>query len=941
MKDELFPFQKIAVGNLRKLTAVALRNYRDIHVPQVISLQAPTGAGKTIIMAEFVEEVYFGSGQSNVQFAEQPEAIFVWLSDSPALNEQSKQKFQLRADRLQFGQCITIEEKSFDMEMLEDGNIYFLNTQKLGKSGNLSKHGNRRQYTIWETLENTAREKSDHLYFIIDEAHRGMQGKDAGTATSIMQRFLKGSPGLRLSPMPVVIGVSATADRFNQLVGNTTSGLNKCIITANEVRSSGLLKDRILITYPTDPKKNNDMAVLQAATEEWMKKCVHWNQYCYEQHYAQVNPVFVIQVLAGHGKALSDTNLEDVIAKVEEKLGSRFKEHEVVHTFGSSASLTVNGLPIHHVDPSDITADKRIRVVLFKENLSTGWDCPRAETMMSFRHAEDATYIAQLLGRMVRTPLKSHIRVDDYLNDVRLYLPYFNQATVKSVVDELQNTEGGEIPTVIDEESLENQVYVTLTVHPAKKKDDTPIPGQTVIFDMGVGSTTPITSDQPLTEDHSQIENGKQPEPVGPVRQPYPQQEPTPMVPLHPRTAADSSQEQPVQVEQMTIPGAAEFDREKIIKYINEQGLLTYMVRSTTINSYLKSLLNLAALLTRYAIFPSAADEISDEVTDMVRAYAEGLRQSGKYDDLASQVLSLKLSVRVFDVFGEILGSGSYSAITMSESDLDRQLRNADASMGGFGFQNRYGTRFYDEDDPTAFKIDCILFAADQECLEQLSRYAEKKFHALNDQYRRQVVKKSDQCKREYSDIITNGDAVSKLIFSLPESITVRKDDGGKEYRDHLYVGDDGLAVIKLNNWEAGVLEEEAKRPDFVCWLRNPSRARWALCIPYELDGETKPMYPDFLIVRRDERLDYVIDVLEPHGGQFADNLGKAKGMAQYAEDEPSIGRVQLIREVKGAGGKPKFKRLDFSKGSIRQIVLKAVSMDELDRIFDKYGVIS
>ena len=413
------------------------------------------------------------------------------------------------------------------------------------------------------------------------------------------------------------------------------------------------------------------------------------------------------------------------------------------------------------------------------------------------------------------------------------------------------------------------------------------------------------------------------------------------MVPLHPRTAADSSREQPVQVEQMTIPGAAEFDREKIIKYINEQGLLTYMVRSTTINSYLKSLLNLAALLTRCAIFPSAADEISDEVTDMVRAYAEGLRQSGKYDDLASQVLSLKLSVRVFDVFGEILGSGSYSAITMSESDLDRQLRNADASMGGFGFQNRYGTRFYDEDDPTAFKIDCILFAADQECLEQLSRYAEKKFHALNDQYRRQVVKKSDQCKREYSDIITNGDAVSKLIFSLPESITVRKDDGGKEYRDHLYVGDDGLAVIKLNNWEAGVLEEEAKRPDFVCWLRNPSRARWALCIPYELDGETKPMYPDFLIVRRDERLDYVIDVLEPHGGQFADNLGKAKGMAQYAEDEPSIGRVQLIREVKGAGGKPKFKRLDFSKGSIRQIVLKAVSMDELDRIFDKYGVIS
>lgn len=294
----------------------------------------------------------------------------------------------------------------------------------------------------------------------------------------------------------------------------------------------------------------------------------------------------------------------------------------------------------------------------------------------------------------------------------------------------------------------------------------------------------------------------------------------------------------------------------------------------------------------------------------------------------------------MFDVFGEILGSGpSYNAITMSESDLDRQIRIADAAMGGFGFQNRYGTRFYDEDDPAVFKIDCILFAADSECTERLDHYAEKKFHALNDKYRRLVVRKSDQCKKEYSEIIANGDAVSKLIFSLPESITIRKEDGGQTYRDHLYADDDGLAVVKLNTWEVGVLAEEAKRPDFVCWLRNPPRARWALCVPYEIDGETKPMYPDFLIVRTDDQLGYIIDVLEPHGSQFADNLGKAKGLAQYAADEPSIGRVQLIREIKGSGSRSKFKRLDFSKGDIRQKVLKAMSIDELNHIFDEYSM--
>ena len=125
MKVELFPFQKRAVSDLRMKTAIALNTYRTFKIPQVISLQAPTGSGKTIIMAALVEDIYYGTEQ----FAEQPEAIFVWLSDSPALNEQTRQKFDLKADKIRFEQCVTIEDESFDMEMLEDGHIYFLNTQ--------------------------------------------------------------------------------------------------------------------------------------------------------------------------------------------------------------------------------------------------------------------------------------------------------------------------------------------------------------------------------------------------------------------------------------------------------------------------------------------------------------------------------------------------------------------------------------------------------------------------------------------------------------------------------------------------------------------------------------------------------------------------------------------------------------------------------------------
>src|SRR5689334_23855465 len=51
--------------------------------------------------------------------------------------------------------------------------------------------------------------------------------------------------------------------------------------------------------------------------------------------------------------------------------------------------------------------DPDVRVVFFKTSLNTGWDCPRAEVMMSFRAATDSTYIAQLVGDRKITRLNS------------------------------------------------------------------------------------------------------------------------------------------------------------------------------------------------------------------------------------------------------------------------------------------------------------------------------------------------------------------------------------------------------------------------------------------------------------------------------------------------------------------------------------------------------
>lgn len=956
---ELFPFQKQAVNEMRLRVAMALNNYRMLKIPQVVSLQAPTGSGKTIIMSSLIEDIFYGSEQ----FTEQPEAIFVWLSDSPQLNEQSKQKIEMKADKIRMDQCVVISDEAFDREILEDGHIYFLNTQKLGKAANLSRHSDTRQYTIWETIENTAREKADRLYFIIDEAHRGMQGRQAGTATSIMQRFIKGSSEQNLSPIPVIVGMSATAERFNSLVGHATnSTLHKVVISPAQVRQSGLLKDRIVITYPEDSSKHGDMAVLQAATDEWQDKCKHWYQYTYEQHYPNVNPVFVIQVCAGSGNKVSNTDLDDVIAKIEERMGDSFKENEVVHTFGSTGTLTIHGLTVPHIEPSEIAEDRRIRVVLFKENLSTGWDCPRAETMMSFQRAEDATYIAQLLGRMVRTPLQCHVLVDDSLNDVRLFLPYFNQDTVQKVIDELQATEGGEIPTVVDGESLEDQTYDTWSVHNQyqRKKTQKQMVGQMSLFDYPNGfQDDPTVASSTAAGDMPNLEAAVANQDVTALIIPA-EEHPSVTLEAEPRNDVHNDQEtegkseaatgegkQSVKKEQPVLTSVVSqmsmfptIDREEITKFINEQGYLTYIVRSVKINSYLKSLMSLAGLLSQFNICITANEDVKNDVAELIRNYVNGLHDAGKYDELTKQVMEMKLSVQIFDVFGEkIQNDNQIDMFTASESDLDRQLRVADAKMGGCGFHLAYGRKYIDFDNPNAFKVDCILFAFDSECIANLNQYAEKKFHELNDQYRKYIVAKPEKCQKQYSDIVANGDEISKHNFILPETISAKVVADGIKYADHLFANADGIAKIKLNGWEQAVLAEEQKRKDYVCWLRNPSRQSWSLRMPYEIDGKCKELYPDFLIIRRDPILKYIVDILEPHNPDFKDNLGKAKGLANYAANEPRIGRVQLIRIGKDAAGENRFKRLNLAKGSIRNKVLAAINTDELDHIFDTDGV--
>ena len=117
----------------------------------------------------------------------------------------------------------------------------------------------------------------------------------------------------------------------------------------------------------------------------------------------------------------------------------------VANVFGEHKTETFGRYSVPYIAPERVQESHWLRILVAKDAISTGWDCPRAEVMVSFRAASDKTHITQLLGRMVRTPLARRIPGNERLNAVDCLLPHFDKKSVEAVVTALMTgSEAGE-----------------------------------------------------------------------------------------------------------------------------------------------------------------------------------------------------------------------------------------------------------------------------------------------------------------------------------------------------------------------------------------------------------------------------------------------------------------------------------------------------------------
>lgn len=435
MKLILKDFQEDALVELYRHARGASRDVAEGD-QQALILAAPTGSGKTVIANALFERIIEGDGDHKPN----PSATFLWITDQPDLNEQTRRKFLANSTPSIFeNQRLVSIEAEFDEPRFAPGHVYFLNTQKIGRDKKLVTPGDR-SYTLWQTITNTVKESPESFWVVIDEAHRGMAiGDDRAAAAAIVQKFIVGSPG-EIPAVPLVLGISATPQRFQDLLAGKSRTQRQHVITPEQVRSSGLIKDWITVYHP-ETKQHSDWTLLQAATTRLVDFENGWADYCEaEKEPAFIEPLLVVQIEdAPATGGISRTDVAEAIRVIEKQLGHTLKENEIAHCLQEGAPLEFGDRAVPYVTPPDIQERSDIRVVFFKTSLNTGWDCPRAEVMMSFRRAVDLTHIAQLVGRMVRNPLARRVTTDQTLNTVSLYLPYYDEASLNQVVAYLES----------------------------------------------------------------------------------------------------------------------------------------------------------------------------------------------------------------------------------------------------------------------------------------------------------------------------------------------------------------------------------------------------------------------------------------------------------------------------------------------------------------------
>lgn len=358
--------------------------------------KSPTGSGKTIMASEMLCRL-------DEELRERPdapytEAAYIWIAPNK-LHEQSY--FRLSN---YFDETCTLKPIMFDdleqSEGIQPGQILFVNWESINKENNKMVRGSESSLSLYEITRLTQEERNVPIIVIIDEEHQ-FGGKNAKKSQAVLKAI---DPKLE-------IRISATPD---------TVGDRRVVVDREKVIEEEMIKENIILNPALDfkdPHGSLNQHLIWLALEK-RKELAD----AYKKLGVEINPLLLIQLPNDSSENLTadDTKVKDEVIATLDAYG--------INTTNGKLAIWLSGEKTDNLDVIDQSNDPT-EVLLFKQAIALGWDCPRAAVLLIFRKIESFQFSAQTVGRILRMPEQK------YYTDQRLNQGYVYTNLSKDIIE--------------------------------------------------------------------------------------------------------------------------------------------------------------------------------------------------------------------------------------------------------------------------------------------------------------------------------------------------------------------------------------------------------------------------------------------------------------------------------------------------------------------------
>jgi type III restriction enzyme len=132
----------------------------------------------------------------------------------------------------------------------------------------------------------------------------------------------------------------------------------------------------------------------------------------YKKIGVNINPLLLIQLPNdGDGMSSEDNSVKEEVLNYLDKIKGINTDNNKLAVWLSGEKTNLDGIEAN---------DNITEVLLFKQAIALGWDCPRAAVLLIFRKIESFTFSAQTVGRILRMPEQKFYQ-DDRLNRGYVY----------------------------------------------------------------------------------------------------------------------------------------------------------------------------------------------------------------------------------------------------------------------------------------------------------------------------------------------------------------------------------------------------------------------------------------------------------------------------------------------------------------------------------------